>query len=704
MGKPVDPTPFEATMPAEMQQSLTEARAGQGVLARWLVNDEGGWGQVGDCFALLRTAGLSPVIVGWAVGIAMFGDDLNALSRMMRRERHFGVVHHVADAFAAGVAAGVPCMKRQWKGIEDLIKQMPSVPSSVVAVLPIALGSNKALERGVGLRLAQRAGAEAPPAIEAARAQATEKKLLKRLNEALATLQPEAEPLAGGRLGQADLLLRLLAAWPGSHDAALADAIVRVGKEVAQGRPALQGKSKGELEGAWLALAAQKDPTDVERLIATPWPGKWKVALERVAALATFPPDPRIARGLLDVAASYSSQGSFALHQRIAQVVGAIADPSCLQLLEAAHLARKRLGYRQYESTLEQLRRLDTSAPPPELLADARGIGANTRDLESLWKLVFDEPDHPEHRLVLADALQEAGDPRGELITLQHAEAEGRADTESKKRIKALLKENIDRWTGPLPDVEKASRRFERGFLVALRSSAGRQALDASRGCPQWRTVEELTLTSWHDAAELVRQLPCLRHLSASDDTLRSLAKGTALPRLEVLGGASYTPRAEARQAFPNVRLLARRSSPDEDAWAALGDFFASLHQSSVLVCMGVRGESIGETISRWREHGPAELRFTTGGESLAKAEGAAAWLTRGSDEANVRWLGGGSWRRRDLATTLRALVSAGYRRLRVRPGTAKQVFDDVRGELERRGAVLEALRTTLDLTSLPPT
>ena len=51
--------------------------------------------------------------------------------------------------------------------------------------------------------------------------------------------------------------------------------------------------------------------------------------------------------------------------------------------------------------------------------------------LETMFAEVFADPANDDKRLVLADALSEAGDPRGEFITLQLAHAAGRMTRES---------------------------------------------------------------------------------------------------------------------------------------------------------------------------------------------------------------------------------------------------------------------------------
>ena len=90
-----------------------------------------------------------------------------------------------------------------------------------------------------------------------------------------------------------------------------------------------------------------------------------------------------------------------------------------------------------------------------------------TGDIARLWDEVIASPDDDGVRAVLADLLQAAGDPRGELISLQLLPAEDAAATHRQARIQQLLRDDAEGWLGPLRDIVEAVR-FERGFLGAL--------------------------------------------------------------------------------------------------------------------------------------------------------------------------------------------------------------------------------------------
>jgi uncharacterized protein (TIGR02996 family) len=113
------------------------------------------------------------------------------------------------------------------------------------------------------------------------------------------------------------------------------------------------------------------------------------------------------------------------------------------------------------------------------------------RRLAELYAAVYAAPADDAPRSVLADALQEAGDPRGEFIALQLA-------GQGTPREAALLRKHRKVWLGALaPAIRREGMRdgagkpvFRRGFLAAAtvdddgRGWAGRS--------PEWATVEEL--------------------------------------------------------------------------------------------------------------------------------------------------------------------------------------------------------------------
>lgn len=79
-------------------------------------------------------------------------------------------------------------------------------------------------------------------------------------------------------------------------------------------------------------------------------------------------------------------------------------------------------------------------------------------DLSALYAAILDDPDDVARRLGYADALQEAGDPRGELIARMAADPERRLPTHhlrstdygDDEELIALYKKQAKRWVDPL--------------------------------------------------------------------------------------------------------------------------------------------------------------------------------------------------------------------------------------------------------------
>ncbi len=99
-----------------------------------------------------------------------------------------------------------------------------------------------------------------------------------------------------------------------------------------------------------------------------------------------------------------------------------------------------------------------------------------------------------ELRLVYADALLEADDPRGEHIVLQLNRA--RAGGKRTAREVALERIHARSWVGPAGAWLGPKLRYERGFLVAAAHGGRPTAISAkSIGAPVWTTLEELDMT-----------------------------------------------------------------------------------------------------------------------------------------------------------------------------------------------------------------
>lgn len=153
--------------------------------------------------------------------------------------------------------------------------------------------------------------------------------------------------------------------------------------------------------------------------------------------------------------------------------------------------------------------------------------------MSELLEKVYASPDDDTAKLVVADALLEQKDPRGEFITLQFKAWRGEATKEDRARSSALLSKYRAAWLGPLADaLEPDSVTFEKGFLKQGTLKASALAPEVRLrwlAAPALQELRELVLPEL-GAAELTALLeqPPLRHLLgvrlASTHPLQALA------------------------------------------------------------------------------------------------------------------------------------------------------------------------------------
>ncbi|KIG16205.1 WD-40 repeat protein [Enhygromyxa salina] len=131
-----------------------------------------------------------------------------------------------------------------------------------------------------------------------------------------------------------------------------------------------------------------------------------------------------------------------------------------------------------------------------ELAAPTTGVAPRAGDARQdaltaeLLARVYAEPDVIEHRMVWADALISAGDPRGEFVQLQLARDV--ADPPS-KRERQLLDQHGLTWLGPLAAViERKTVRYEHGFVCRAEVLFDSETERAAISDPAWATVREL--------------------------------------------------------------------------------------------------------------------------------------------------------------------------------------------------------------------
>ena len=142
--------------------------------------------------------------------------------------------------------------------------------------------------------------------------------------------------------------------------------------------------------------------------------------------------------------------------------------------------------------------------------------------MHSLVEAILADPEDDAPRLVYADALMQAGDPRGELIAVQCALARCDASDPAREalaeRSAALERAHRDAWLGGL-GLSTQTMRFERGF------------------------VEELTApfsVATGSAAAIVARHPLLRRLNLSLHGQRDRVALARSGRSELLARATH--------------------------------------------------------------------------------------------------------------------------------------------------------------------
>lgn len=152
-------------------------------------------------------------------------------------------------------------------------------------------------------------------------------------------------------------------------------------------------------------------------------------------------------------------------------------------------------------------------------------------DIEELYRAVFAAPEDDGPRLVLADALQERGDPRGEFISLQLQTP--RAQRSERRMQKLLERHRSEFLRGLAPAVmPEATQRWERGFLSEASVVLHGELVEA----PDWATVKKLEV--------LFSGTP---PLELASEHMRSLREITLAPleAVPVLFGAPRALRVE---------------------------------------------------------------------------------------------------------------------------------------------------------------
>ncbi len=353
--------------------------------------------------------------------------------------------------------------------------------------------------------------------------------------------KPSATPLVAALAAVrahdfAEALARLLEGWKAEPSEALAEAIGLVSSRLKV--PALvRGKGKPAL-AAWAARAKSATPQDVPALLEVLADASSGEGLARLKSVATWMPDPRIDAALVELIdrVPYRATSTQPFWNALFKLAGKITDPRQLRRLDGlaaegvavtmqAWLRGKLAALR--ETTADQL--VDHPEPPEvaEILAllGPRKLSIGSKNLEALLGAIYDAPDDDAPRLVLADALLERGDPRGELIALQ-LRGDRHSDKLSTKREKELLDTHGKQWLGELAPVVMAGYTFARGFLAECRIDTRHlDRVQKLAGHPAWATVRSLAgsaLIGLHPVMRGLRRLSFTSYEARNHEGLAS--------------------------------------------------------------------------------------------------------------------------------------------------------------------------------------
>ncbi len=261
-------------------------------------------------------------------------------------------------------------------------------------------------------------------------------------------------------------------------------------------------------QAEWLALSTSQKPEALASLLSTLHDGLTDAVEERIVSLGGWPPDPRIASAFTRLVEQPSMLylSTLPAWKTLQRHLVRTADPRALARLEA--VAAMGLGWVQLfrpqmrgpiAAWLEQTRddlarairvkaRRPLTAAERSALEGLRVAPTAQAALEAVWAA----PDDLSARLVYADMLTAAGDPRGEFITLQCLSKQTAA---TRKRAQLLLALSDETWLGPLEPFV-AVRTWERGFPSVVMVTAGtRRELSTVLGHPAWSTIHTIELT-----------------------------------------------------------------------------------------------------------------------------------------------------------------------------------------------------------------
>lgn len=324
------------------------------------------------------------------------------------------------------------------------------------------------------------------------------------------------------RAGNSERALALLVdAWAEVPDPRLAEVILALSAEARTPAPAnLRGKTAAA-RAAWDAYAAKATAADIPMLLESLCDVSSGDAVERLAVVERWMPDPRIEKAFVDILGEtpYRATSTKPFWMGLFALAARMRDPG--QQARLATLDFAGVAVTMGEWLKGKTAKLVAAIVPAELVGEPiveeiaalvggrRAAGAAERaDIEHLFRAVYDAPEDDGPRVVLADALIERNDPRGELINVQLALAADAGDRALKARERELLEAHGKAWLGELAPILMAEVKFERGFLAACKiDNSQLDRVQKLVGNAAWSTVRSL------EGSALIALDPVMRSL-----------------------------------------------------------------------------------------------------------------------------------------------------------------------------------------------
>jgi hypothetical protein len=359
------------------------------------------------------------------------------------------------------------------------------------------------------------------------------------------------------------------------------------------------GRRKQDLE-AWWAVAALNDPLDFPRLAAALRAGTQAEVTRKLETLVGRE-DPRLAASLVELLEDppYAGLSSRPLIDSIlealrdsrardqAKRISALADRylSIVNSSTGGYIANElRAIAQQFYSTVaahldaEQLARVErlerqlNLAELPHPKAPQTQPGAR----EAAFAAVYANPQSDAARFALAALLLAQGDERGELITLQLAQAAGglnpagedvEEDTEERNRLGVLcLPNRLAAWAQPLSNA--GTCQFDRGFPAQIALFKNIKPLLNEAACATLHTVVDCHKPPPNDLVAFLNQPSAgsVRRLRGLPQKCLAALATSPRPWTELELHAAVGPTAAQWAALPDLtrlELQAQRLPPD---------------------------------------------------------------------------------------------------------------------------------------------